>query len=101
MRLTAEQRRALRLLAGNPRGCTEAILLAHGFTGRSWRSWSSTGWRPPSQRKCVLADVLSKSPVSRSPMKGGGRSRSAAIRMRAERRLGEKEDTRLVGCKML
>jgi len=32
MKLTAEQCRALKLLAGNPRGCTEAILLAHGFT---------------------------------------------------------------------
>jgi hypothetical protein len=30
-RLTDEQRRALRLLARSPKGCTEAILLAHGF----------------------------------------------------------------------
>jgi hypothetical protein len=30
-RLTDEQRRALRLLAGSPNGCTEAILMAHGF----------------------------------------------------------------------
>jgi hypothetical protein len=29
--LTDEQRRALRLLARSPKGCTEAILLAHGF----------------------------------------------------------------------
>jgi hypothetical protein len=29
--LSAEQRRALRVLAGNPLGCTEAIMLAHGF----------------------------------------------------------------------
>jgi hypothetical protein len=29
--ISAELRRALRLLAGNPLGCTEAILLAHGF----------------------------------------------------------------------
>ena len=29
--ISAEHRRALRLLAGNPLGCTEAILLAHGF----------------------------------------------------------------------
>jgi hypothetical protein len=28
----AEQSRAPRLLAGSPLGCTEAILLAHGFT---------------------------------------------------------------------
>ena len=28
----AEQNRALRLLAGSPHGCTEAIMLAHGFT---------------------------------------------------------------------
>ena len=27
-----EQNRALRLLAGSPLGCTEAIMLAHGFT---------------------------------------------------------------------
>ena len=30
--LSTEQRRALRLLADNPVGCTEAIVLAHGFT---------------------------------------------------------------------
>ena len=28
----AEQNRALRLLAGSPLGCIEAIMLAHGFT---------------------------------------------------------------------
>jgi hypothetical protein len=28
----AERQRALRVLAGSPPGCTEAILLAHGFT---------------------------------------------------------------------
>jgi hypothetical protein len=31
-RLSADQRRALGLLAGSSHGCTEAILLAHGFT---------------------------------------------------------------------
>jgi hypothetical protein len=31
MRLTADQRRALRLLAGAPHGVTEAMMLAHGF----------------------------------------------------------------------
>jgi hypothetical protein len=31
-RLSADQRRAFRLLAGSSHGCTEAILLAHGFT---------------------------------------------------------------------
>jgi hypothetical protein len=30
--LSAEQHRGLRLLAGSPHGCTEAIMLAHGFT---------------------------------------------------------------------
>jgi hypothetical protein len=29
--LTDEQRRALRLLAGSPNGCTEALMMAHGF----------------------------------------------------------------------
>jgi hypothetical protein len=29
----ADRRRALKLLAASPDGCTEAILLAHGFTG--------------------------------------------------------------------
>jgi hypothetical protein len=28
----AERRRALELLAASPGGCTEAIVLAHGFT---------------------------------------------------------------------
>jgi hypothetical protein len=31
-RLSAEHRRALRLLADAPHGCTVSILLAHGFT---------------------------------------------------------------------
>jgi hypothetical protein len=30
-KLTDEQRRALRLLARSPNGCTEALMLAHGF----------------------------------------------------------------------
>jgi hypothetical protein len=34
LRLSAEQRRALWLLAGSSHGCTEATLLAHGFTTR-------------------------------------------------------------------
>ena len=29
--LTDEQQRALRLLARNPDGCTEALMMAHGF----------------------------------------------------------------------
>jgi hypothetical protein len=29
--LTDEQRRALRLMAGQPHGCTEADMLTHGF----------------------------------------------------------------------
>ena len=32
MAMSAERHRALRLLAGSPLGCTEAIMLAHGFT---------------------------------------------------------------------
>jgi hypothetical protein len=32
MAVSRDQRRALRLLAGSPLGCTEAIMLAHGFT---------------------------------------------------------------------
>jgi hypothetical protein len=30
-KLTDEQRRALQLLARSPNGCTEALILAHGF----------------------------------------------------------------------
>ena len=30
-KLTADHRRALRLLADNARGCTEAIMMAHGL----------------------------------------------------------------------
>ena len=30
--MSRDQYRALRLLAGSPLGCTEAIMLAHGFT---------------------------------------------------------------------
>ena len=32
VRLPAEHRRALAVLASRPDGCTEALLLAHGFT---------------------------------------------------------------------
>ena len=31
-RLSADQRRALYLLASNPRGCTEESIIAHGLT---------------------------------------------------------------------
>jgi hypothetical protein len=31
-RRSAERRRSLELLAASPRGCTEAMVLAHGFT---------------------------------------------------------------------
>jgi hypothetical protein len=31
----AEDKRALQLLAGSPHGCTEAIMLAHGFTAET------------------------------------------------------------------
>jgi hypothetical protein len=31
-RLTDERRRALRLLGRHPDGCTEALMMAHGFT---------------------------------------------------------------------
>jgi hypothetical protein len=30
-KLTDEQKRALRILARSPNGCTEALMLAHGF----------------------------------------------------------------------
>jgi hypothetical protein len=30
--LNSERQRALRLLANSPNGCTEALMLAHGFT---------------------------------------------------------------------
>jgi hypothetical protein len=33
MSLTADQRRALRLLANDPHGATEALMQAHGFRG--------------------------------------------------------------------
>jgi hypothetical protein len=33
MSLTADQRRALQLLANDPHGVTEALMLAHGFRG--------------------------------------------------------------------
>ena len=36
MAMSADRRRALRLLAGSPHGCTEAIMLAHGFPLRCW-----------------------------------------------------------------
>jgi hypothetical protein len=32
MAVSGDQRRALRLLTGSPRGATEAMMLAHGFT---------------------------------------------------------------------
>jgi len=32
MRLSADKKRALSMLAGYPTGCTEAIMLAHDFT---------------------------------------------------------------------
>jgi hypothetical protein len=44
--ISAEQRRALRLLADNPVGCTEAIVLAHGFTSGLIEDLVREGSRP-------------------------------------------------------
>jgi hypothetical protein len=55
----AEQDRALRLLAGSPFGCTEAIMLAHGFTfemlGRLVRDGLATA-TPGTVNGCWAAD---------------------------------------------
>jgi len=43
-----DRRRALDLLASCPDGCTEALMIAHGFTIEQWSSWCASGLR---QRK--------------------------------------------------
>jgi hypothetical protein len=44
----ATRRRALELLAASSDGCTEAILLAHGFTIANMVELVQAGPRPPS-----------------------------------------------------
>jgi hypothetical protein len=45
----AERRRALELLAASPDGCTEAFILAHGFT------WAGRGAQPTWLREKLKA----------------------------------------------
>jgi hypothetical protein len=39
-----DQRRALELLAGSPRGCTESIMMAHGFKRAMLAELVRNGW---------------------------------------------------------
>jgi hypothetical protein len=55
--LGVDQRRALGLLASSSHGCTEAILLAHGFTIEMLIVLVRDGLRPRRRRSCMLATV--------------------------------------------
>ena len=49
--MNRDRRRALRLLAGSPLGCTEAIMLAHGFTNEMLEALVRDGLATAEQRE--------------------------------------------------
>jgi hypothetical protein len=54
-RREADRRRALKLLAASPDGCTEAILLAHGFTSDMLAELASAGLTTAKAERVVAA----------------------------------------------
>jgi hypothetical protein len=75
MRLTADQRRALAMLAdAGPRGCTESIMLAHGFKLAMLAELVRNGWTTAAPETVRAGCGRSRSPASGLPRKGGGRS---------------------------
>ena len=71
--ISAEQRRALRLLAGSPLGCTEAILLAHGLKAellallvRDGLATTQPGTMPASRRQIKVLWVMITDAVQRA-----------------------------------
>jgi hypothetical protein len=59
-RLTAERLRALLLLARNPNGCTEAMMMAHGFTTEMLEEFVTTGLAKASPEQMKIARRLRK-----------------------------------------
>src|SRR5262245_11790113 len=58
-----EHRRALELLAASPDGCSEAIVLAHGFTVDFLVELIRTGWRLHGPSASSQVDARWKSPA--------------------------------------
>jgi hypothetical protein len=54
-KLTAERLRALLLLARNPNGCTEAMMMAHGFTTEMLEEFVTTGLAKASPEQMKIA----------------------------------------------
>ena len=67
-RISNDQRRALRVLAGGPHGCTEASMLAHGFKGRIARGPRRRPTRLPAPMVpgCLLARPSPRAPCTLS-----------------------------------
>jgi len=76
MKLTAEQYRALRMLAdAAPRGCTEPALIAQGVTVATLIDLVRAGYAWVTRRPCVPSGARSRLRASRSRKPAGGRSR--------------------------
>src|SRR5262249_54493716 len=58
-----ERRRALELLAASPDGCSEAIMLAHGFTVDFLVELIRTGWGHPGPEGGVVVALRSTAPA--------------------------------------
>jgi hypothetical protein len=54
-KLSDEQLRALLFLARHPNGCTEAILMAHGFPSQMLEELVTTGWAKASPDEMKIA----------------------------------------------
>jgi uncharacterized protein YbbK (DUF523 family) len=69
-------RRALELLASCRDGCTEAIMLARGFTIKQMVELTRAGLATAKAERVSAAARRSRSPACGSRRRGGGRSRN-------------------------
>jgi DNA-binding PadR family transcriptional regulator len=54
-KLSDEELRALLFLARHPNGCTEAVLMAHGFPYQMLKGLVATGWAKASLEEMKIA----------------------------------------------
>jgi hypothetical protein len=69
----ADRRRALKLLAASPDGCTEAIMLAHGFTADMLADMIRAGLATAHAERMVAGGKSIEIARVKSPRRGGGR----------------------------
>jgi hypothetical protein len=74
MAVSTERRRALEMLAGSPRGCTESIMMAHGCAIGVLRDLVRDGQATAASETMVAGVAGSRLPACGSPTPDGARS---------------------------